>query len=590
MTDNTPQLLARAAAARADRNLAESDRLYREILARDERHHESWHGLALNGLARDRYDIAVAMADKAIAIESAIAAYHNTRGAGFERMGRPELAAASYRRALAITPNDAALHATLGLLYGQQGKLAEAVAAFTQSLALAPDDKHVQYNLGFANEKLGRYDDAIAAYQRTLALEPNSAEAWMSLGKVLFAVNRLEESLTASDRALALKPGHADAWNNRGTALFQLDRPAEALESYDRAMSLSPANALNHVNRANALVRVGRLPEALPMFARAQALNPDFAEAHWSESLCRLRMGDMPKGWEKYEWRWRVRPETARAFASHLWLGDEMIAGKSILIHGEQGFGDCIHFCRYVPMVAERGAKVVLEVPRELTRLMAGLKGVSEIRTQGEPLPETDFHCPLASLPLAFRTSPDTIPAAVPYLKVPPHVAAHWRDRLANLSRPRIGLNWVAGARHWGELHRSIAPETLAPLRDCGATLVSLQQNYRREDSAWLAANPTIHDFGAEITDFADTAAIAREMDLVISVDTAVAHLAGALALPVWILLSYIGDWRWLTERSDSPWYPTAKLYRQAGINDWAGVIARVTDDVKRGLPESVKR
>lgn len=589
MTEDISHLLAQAAAARAARRFADSDQLYREILARQERHHESWHGLALNGLARDRYDIAVAMADKAIAADDGIAAYHATRGTAFERMGRLESAAASYRRALALTPDDASLQAALGLIYGHQGKLPEAIAAFTRSLEHAPENTQVRYNLGFACEQSGRFDDAIAHYEQVLVQEPNSADAWMSLGKVLFAVNRLEESLTASDRAIGLRPGFTDAWNNRGTALFQLNRPAEALESYDRAVVLSPANVLGLVNRGNALVRLGRAPDALAHFTRAQQLNPDFAEAHWAESLVRLRMNDLPRGWEKYEWRWRVKPEMARAFPSPRWLGAEDLAGKSILLHGEQGFGDCIHFCRYVPMVAARGARVVLEVPRELTRLMASLKGVAEIRSQGEALPATDFHCPLASLPFAFQTGPDTIPATVPYLQAPSHVAAAWRERLADLPRPRIGLNWVAGARHWGELHRSIAPGILAPLLGCGATLVSLQQNYRREDSAWLGAqlegHAAVHDFGAEITDFADTAAIAGEMDLVISVDTAVAHLAGALALPVWILLSYIGDWRWRDGRSDTPWYPTAKLYRQKDINDWAEVIARVVGDLKREFP-----
>lgn len=578
-------LFEEAEAHRTSRRNSEAEAAYRRVLEQDARHHPSWHALGLIGLERDRYDIAVAMADKAIAVDSTVAAYHKLRGTAFERMGRWESAAASYRRALALDPGDAALHAALGLVCGRQGKLAEAVEAFTQSLALAPDNVQVQYNLGFACENLKHYDQAIAHYQRTLVLEPNSADAWMSLGKTLFAVNRLEESLAASDRALALRPGFADAWNNRGTALFQLHRPLEALNCYDRALALSPASVLGHVNRANALVRLGRAAEALPLFARAQALDPGFAEAHWSESLCRLRMGEMPKGWEKYEWRWRVRPETARDFPGPLWLGAEDISGKTILIHGEQGFGDCIQFCRYVPMVAARGAKVILEVPGELTRLMASLEGVAHIHARGEALPDTDFHCPLASLPLAFRTGPETIPARVPYLAAPGHVKAAWRERLAGLPRPRVGLNWLAGARHWGELHRSLAPEALAPLLGRGASLVSLQQNYRREDMAWLAANPSVLDLGAEIADFADTAAIAGEMDLVISVDTAVAHMAGALALPVWILLSYIGDWRWLTERSDTRWYPTARLYRQHAINDWTGVIARVADDLKQGLP-----
>lgn len=585
MSEDIPQLLEQAAAARADRKFADSEQLYRRILAQDERHPDSWHGLALIGLARDRYDIAIAMADKAIAIRDDIAAYHATRGAAFDRMDRPELAAASYRKALALNAGDVELQVALGLLHGRHGKLREAVAAFQRALELQPDNPQIHYNLGFANERLGQLDTAITHYERTIALEPNSADAWMSLGKVLFAVNRLEESLTASDRALALRPAFADAWNNRGTALYQLHRPKEALEAYNRAVDLAPANALGWVNRGNTLVRLNRCTEALAQFARGQYLDPGFAEGHWSEALCRLRMGDMPKGWEKYEARWHVRPETARSFAQPLWLGAEDLAGRSILVHGEQGYGDSIQFCRYVPLLAKRGAKVILEVPGVLVRLLASLEGVASIHAQGAALPEADFHCPLASLPLAFATAPQNIPAAVPYLAPPQHVAEAWRARVADLPRPLIGLCWVAGMRHVGELHRSIPAAALDPLLACGGTLVSLQTTFRTEDQAWLIAHPEVRDFTPEFTDFADTAALARQLDLVISVDTAVAHLAGALGLPLWILLSYIGDWRWQQDRDDSPWYPSARLYRQTDINDWTDAIARVADDLRRGLP-----
>ena len=473
----------------------------------------------------------------------------------------------------------AAFYANQGIALGRSGRLNEAAASFQRALELVPNDAAVTYNLGFAYEGLGQFAEALVQYDRAVALNAASAGGWVGRGKMLFALNRIEESLESIDRALALNATNADAHNNRGAALMDLHRLAEALESCNRALALAPSHVSALVNRGHALQRLGRLDEALQDFTRAQTLSPSFAQAHFAEGACRLQMNDLPKGWEKYEYRWHVRPETVRHFSSRLWLGADDLSGKRILLHGEQGFGDCIQFSRFIPLVAARGVHVVLEVPRPLVRLMASLRGVAELYAEGDALPATDFHCPLASLPLAFKTNASTIPTSMPYLAAPDDVAAKWRTRLADVPRPRIGISWIAGSRHQGDLHRSMPVDALSPLLQSGATLISLQDRYRPEDSAWLADHPAVRDFSAEIEDFADTAAIAREMDLVISVDTAVAHLTGALGVPLWILLSYIGDWRWLTVRDDTPWYPTAKLYRQSDINDWAGVMARVAKD-----------
>ncbi len=571
-----PQLILEAEQCYQARRLGDAERLYRQILSLDERHDASWHRLALIALEYGRTDIAASTIAKAITLRGDVGRYHATRGAVFESLGRLETAAASYRQAVTLDPGDAATHALLGTALGRLGKLEEAAASYAQALALKPDDASTQYNVGLALEKQGKYDQALAAYEQALKLNPASAEIHNSLSMVLFALSRLDEALAAAERALELKPGYADAWNNRGTALLQLHRPAEALACYERTLGLSPSHAVGLMNRGNILVRLKRRDEALCDYARAQSLRPDLGEAHWGEALCRLYGGDFPVGWQKYEWRWHIRPYTVRTFASPLWLGAEDIAGKTILLHGEQGYGDALQFCRYVPLVAARGATVVVEVPDVLKPLMSGIEGATAVYAQGDVLPDTDFHCPLLSLPLALGTTIGTIPAHVPYLAAPAEAAARWRERLRDISRPRIGLCWRAGERHQGELHRSLLPALLAPLLDCGVTVVSLQKDQRPEDQEWLAAHPAILDFNAELTDFADTAALAAELDLVITVDTSVAHLAGALGLPVWIMLSYIGDWRWMHDREDSPWYPTARLYRQTEINDWTGVIARI--------------
>lgn len=577
MADDIAQLFAQAAAAR---DLNEAERLYRRIVEQDPRHHQSLYGLARIALAHGRPDVALAMIDRAIAVDAGVGVYHGLRAHVLEHTGQLHDAVTSYQRALALDATQPAFHASLGLTLGRLGQLNEAVPALQRALEMTPNDAGVAYNLGFAYEKLGQFAEALVHYDRVVALQPAAAGAWISRCKMLFALNRIEESLDAANRAVALDCKNADAHNNRGTALLELHRLSDALNSYDRALAIAPAHVLAVTNRGYTLQRLGRLDEALAHFTRAQGLNPAFAPAHFAEGTCRLQMNDLPRGWEKYEVRWQVRPETVRHFPSPLWSGAEDLAGRRILIHGEQGFGDCLQFSRYVPKVAALGAHVILEVPRQLIRLMKSLTGVAELHAEGDALPASDFHCPLASLPLAFKTSAETIPAAVPYLAVSEDVAAKWRERLDHVPRPCIGINWIAGGRYQSDLHRSIPAHVLSPLLQCGATLVSLQDRYRPEDSAWLAANPTVRDFSAEIEDFADTAAIAREMDMVISVDTAVAHLAGAFGLPLWILLSYIGDWRWLTERTDTPWYPTAKLYRQTDINDWTGVIAHVSRDL----------
>lgn len=564
------------------KRLGEAERLYRRILNLDDRHDQSWHGLGVIALHCSRPDTAVGLIGKALVLKNDRGPYHASLGTAFEGLGRLEEAVSSFQQALSLTPDDLDTQSKLGTTLGRLGKLEAAAACFERVLARDPDNAATQHNLGFCFERQGKLGAALACYERVVALQPYTAEALNNVGRVLFALKRVDAAVVTLERAVTLMPGHAGAWNNLGSALLEAHRPAESLASFDRLLKLNPHDATVWFNRGNALVRLKRLDEALASFARCQALTPDFAPVHLGESLCRLRAGDLPRGWEKYEWRAQIRPDLMRVFEVPPWLGTEDISGQSILLHSEQGFGDVLQFCRYVPQVAARGARVILEVPPVLKRLLATLDGVSALHAHGEALPDAqaDTHCPLLSLPLAFKTTLDTIPAQVPYLAVPADVAARWRERLRDMPRPRIGLAWSGRAEHLGEQHRSIAPGQLTPLLSCGATVVSLQKEYRPEDRDWLAAHPEVLDFSDALEDFADTAALASLVDVVVTIDTAVAHLAGALALPVWVLLSYIGDWRWMENRDDSPWYPTARLYRQTQINDWSEVIARVAEDL----------
>jgi Tfp pilus assembly protein PilF len=453
------------------------------------------------------------------------------------------------------------------------GRFAEAEPLY---LALLREDPHhfdAMHLLGVVRQQQGRHADAVDLIGRALALRPNDPAALSNRGLSLSALGRAHEALASCDQALRLKPDYADAHNNRGLALAALRRPAEALKSYEAALALAPSHidALN--NRGIALFDFNRRDEALTCFDRVLALEPDHAHAHWNKAQVLLLAGDFARGWIEHEWRFASNPVLGRSFAQPFWHGDTSIEGKTILLHAEQGLGDTIQFCRYAPMVAAHGARVVLEVQRPLVELMRTLDGPADVVARGDALPAFDLHCPLLSLPLAFGTEFATIPARTPYLTAP---ARDWDSRLG-VKRPRIGLVWSGNPGHKRDAARSIPFYALMPVLDADATFVSLQKDVRSSDAAVLKQTKIV-DVADELSTFADTASLIAGLDLVISVDTSVAHLAGALGKPLWLLLPQVPDWRWLMDRDDSPWYPTARLFRQDATRAWGPVVARVRD------------
>ncbi len=398
-------------------------------------------------------------------------------------------------------------------------------------------------------------------------------------------MKRHAEALANYDRALSLVPDYIDAIYNRGNALHELGRYEEALASYDRVLAAraNDGNALN--NRGKALKELNRYDEALACSAQALAALPDNIVAHCNEASMRLLIGDLPRGFAEYEWRWKKADmaPAQRQFPQPLWLGSkelgaEDISGKTILLHGEQGFGDAIQFCRYATLVAGRGARVILEVRPPLVSLMQSLAGPAAVIAKGDALPAFDLHCPLLSLPLAMGTTLETVPAQVPYLHASPGKSEEWSARLGPKTRPRIGLCWSGNATHERDRERSMRLSDYLPLLELDASFVSLHQEVRPEDAAVLAAHPEILHFGEALKDFTDTAALIGALDLVISVDTSVAHLAGALAKPAWVMITYVPEWRWLLTREDSPWYPTVRLFRQDEGRTWDGVVARLRE------------
>ncbi|MGD9538131.1 MAG: tetratricopeptide repeat protein [Alphaproteobacteria bacterium] len=464
-----------------------------------------------------------------------------------------------------------------------QGRLDEALASFDAAIALAPALTGAYFNRGNLLDRLKRYDEAIASYEQAIARDPAFAAAYNHLGNTLRKRGRYQEALACHEKVIALRGDYPQAYTNRGNALQELGRFDQALASFDKAIALEPGYARAFYNRGNLLSLWGRHDEAIASYDRAVAAKPDYAAAHWNKSLLLLLRGDFEAGWPLYEWRWACDefPSAKRDFAQPLWLGAEALSGKTILLHAEQGLGDTIQFCRYAPLVTAHGAKVMIEVQRPLKSLVESLEGASHVVPRGNALPRFDCQTPLLSLPLALGTRLDSIPAQVPYLKASAASMCYWAETLGERRRLRVGLAWSGSPTHKHDRNRSIALAELLPLLACDADLIGLQKEVRPEDSAVLASAPPLNNPGPSLADFADTAALIANLDLVISVDTAVAHLAGALGKPVWIMLPFEPDWRWLLGRDDSPWYPTARLFRQAAPGDWGGVVARIAAALK---------
>jgi hypothetical protein len=449
---------------------------------------------------------------------------------------------------------------------------------------LKSQPKHWQalHQLGSVHLARGELAEALECIGAAMKSNSSSAEITSNYGVILRHLRRDSEAVEYFNRALILKPGYAPALLTRGASLQRLGRRREALANFDRLIEINPAHAKAHYNRACVLHEVQRFDEALAAYARAIQLAPDDADIHWNESLTRLLLGDFPRGWEKYEWR-RKRPGyDERGFGQPLWRG-EPLAGKTILVHAEQGFGDTLQFVRYVPMLASMGARVALEVQPPLKSLIATLPGVSTLIARGEPLPAFDLQCPIMSLPLAFGTTLETIPAVVPYLKAPEYRVHEWRARLPQNGKLRVAFAWSGSATHEHDAVRSIPLEKWRPLLDRrDIQWVGVQRDLRPGDDAILAAHSGVLHVGAELRDFADTAAVIAACDLVLSVDTSVAHLAGALDRRAWILLQHSPDFRWLLDRADSPWYPRARLFRQPDFGDWQSVLKTVSEEMDR--------
>ncbi|MDB5299043.1 MAG: hypothetical protein JWO87_706 [Phycisphaerales bacterium] len=454
-----------------------------------------------------------------------------------------------FNRAMMLAPATPAYPANFAELWRKQGNWPNAIECYRKVLRLAPSDWQIHHLFAEALTKLGKFEEAEAEFRRVIQARPRDPNAWSGLAEALRRGGKVNESVDAARQGVAINPNHVDCLLALGWGLIRQGKPAEGLLALDHALRIHPGEA----------------------------------KLVWYRAWGRLLMGDYERGWPDYEARWHdpeLRQSFRRPFSQPQWRGED-IRGKTVLIHAEQGLGDTLQFARYAPLLADRGAKVVLEAQAELVSLLRRSMPQVEVIQTGQPLPAFDLHVSMLSLPLAFGTTLQTVPATVPYLTVDPYAIERWRAKLAGLSGLKVGVVWAGRPTHLNDRNRSVRLERLAPLAQVpGVTFLSLQMGDAADQMRELPAGMHLIDMRSELTDFDATAGLVSALDLVISVDTAIVHLCGALARPVWAMIQFDPDFRWMLAREDSPWYPTVRLLRQPAFGDWDTVARRAAEEL----------
>jgi tetratricopeptide (TPR) repeat protein len=508
-------------------------------------------------------------------------------GVKYHQAGDLRQAEQLYHQVLQEDPHHAGALHLLGVAALQLDRYDLAANYIRSALGYQPRFAEAHYNLGIALQKQGKLDEAAASYQQSVRLKPDYVEAHYNLGLTLQEAGRLDEAMASWREALRLKPDYAEALNNLGFALKEQGRAEEAVVCLQEALRINPDCAEAHNNLGLAFIMQGKFKEAEAPFQEALRIQPDYYSAHWNRALLWLLQGDFKRGWDEHEWRWRDPKTPPRPFVQALWQG-EALSGRTILLHAEQGLGDTLQFVRYVPQVKARGGIVLVEVQPALVRLLSRCPEIDRVIAQGEPLPPFDVHAPLFSLPRILETtSLERIPAAVPYLEADPGLVEFWRQRLESLPGMRVGIAWQGSPTYRGDRWRSVPLRHFAALAEVrGVSLISLQKGPGSEQLAQMPGLAVeLADLDVTSGAFMDTAAVMKNLDLVITSDTAIPHLAGSLAAPTWMAVPYAPDWRWLLEREDSPWYPTMRLFRQRRPQDWDDVFTRI----KAALEERVR-
>lgn len=532
--------------------LAEAAESYKKVLSVDKNNGEAMHFLATLEGRRGNYTAAVSLFEKVVQL-------------------RPDLAEAICNRGTAL----------------QDLNLWEsALLCFERAIVIRPSYSTALNNRGAALDRLGRKRESIISFDQAILFQPSFAEAFFNRGLALEKLDRWPEALVDLDRSLLIKQSNAEALNSRGNVLYRLERWAEALSAYNRATLIKPDYVEAFNNRGAALQMLGRAEEAITSFEKAIRIDPDFADAYGNQSQVLLLLGRFSEGWRKYEWRLKKEDLKYKQSldARTAWRGKESVTGKRLLIQCEQGLGDSIQFVRYLPMIAALGAEIFVSAPKTIASLLSDMQIPMTLIAEDSSPPPFDVCCPLMSLPFVFDTTIETIPAPIPYIRANPNKKAIWKKRLGSTNKTRVGLVWSGSTVHKRDSSRSIKLEALISLLALPIEWHSLQTEYRDYDAEVFVRHPQVQRHDRHLTDFSETAALLDCLDMVITVDTSVAHLAGAMGKPAWVLLPFVPDFRWLLDRSDSPWYPSIKLFRQDKRRDWTIVISEVRDSLNEAI------
>jgi tetratricopeptide (TPR) repeat protein len=499
------------------------------------------------------------------------------------RSGKRDAAVDYLRNALQHDSTNAEASSNLGFILQEKGQFDEAVQCYRKALQINPHLLEAYINLGNVFKEKGQFVDAIRCYQSALQLNPDLPETYGNLGLTFQKAGRPDEAIEYCQKAVEHNPHDANMYYNLGIVFQEKGQLDEAITCYQKALQIDPHDAGIYNNLAFALQENRRPHEAMPYYQKALQLNPDYATAHWNLSLAFLLTGNFREGWKEYEWRWETQYliSSRRQFRQPLWDGSD-IKGRTILLHAEQGFGDTIQFIRYAPLVAERGAQVIVECQKELASLLQSVEGIAKVVVRGEELPEFDVQCPLLSLPLAIDTTLETIPAIVPYMAADAGLTKTWKAKISqDNSKMKIGFAWAGNPGFKQNRYRNMPLELFLPLTQIpDVAFYSLQKGGEAEEAKNPPGGMRLFDYTEDILDFSDTASFIKNLDLIISVDTAIAHLAGALGKPVWTLLPFSPEWRWLLNREDCPWYPTMRLFRQPALGNWEPVIEYVRNEL----------
>lgn len=576
VTEHLPDLLQQALLYKNQGEWVKALGLYEQALKSQPSNLDALYGISIAAIRLDNHTLAIDLLGKAIKATPNQLPLYALLGDVLLHVHDYEEAIVNYQLVLRVEPQNAEVLFKCGNAWRSLKLYEMALECYGSLLQIEPDHLDGLYYAGVMLYFLNQYEAAFRKFKRVVELNPKHVNAFNELGVLYQHFNQNAQALTCYEQALQLVPDHVLALYNRGNVLRLLNRPAEAIQSYDEVLRAMPQQHEVLNNKGNALRALNRLLEAHMCYQLAVQSQPDYADAYWNDALCLLLAGEFSRAWPLYEWRWASEFRFAQRIFEHpQWIGQNL-QGKTILLHAEQGLGDTLQFCRYISLIKARGAIVLFEVQNALLGVLTGLKGVDVLLAQGEDLPHFDYHCPLLSLPAVFATDLNSIPVFVPYVFAQPQYKKKWRQNLSRtvkLNKPKIGLVWAGNAAHSNDHNRSIALPELLPILNLDASFVALQKDLREGDADYLVQHSNVHWVGSAFYDFKDTAGLISQLDWVIAVDTAVAHLAGAMGKPVWILLPFSPDWRWLLDIQHSPWYPSARLFRQNVIGDWAGTI-----------------